>query len=79
MRILVTHFLIDELVDFFEWPPIHVLWKWLELPRQQRTVFDLNFRTRMKSVLSHHLNVTALMLVLRFLRVLDDLNLLWLT
>jgi hypothetical protein len=73
---LFAHLLVDEMIDLLERPTIHVLGKRLELPRQHRAVLHLHLRARVEAILAHKLDMPRLVLVLRLLGVLDDLNLL---
>lgn len=75
MKNLPAHLLVDEMIDLFERPAVHVLGKRLKLSWQQRAVLHLDLRARMEAILADELNMSRLVLVLRALGVLDDLNL----
>lgn len=55
-----TYLFVNERIDLLQWPAVHVLWKWLELAGQQRTVLHGGLSAWVKSIFAHQLNMTVL-------------------
>lgn len=71
--LIFTHLFINKCINFFQWQSIHIWRKWLEFTRQHCTIFNLDFCTRMKSILSYQLYMPRLMLILTLFSIRNNL------
>ena len=64
-----THLFVYELINFLQWPSVHIFRKWFKFLWQNITILHSCFCTRMKSIFAYQLYVTIFIFNFRFLCV----------
>lgn len=68
-----TYLFIYEMINFLQWPSVHVLRKWFKFLWQDIAIFHGGLVARMKAIFTNQLDVTSLIFDFRFLGVGNNL------